>query len=483
MGDSYSGVERRRDMQLRRTLGLFDVALFFVVACSNLQWVATAAASGPSAVLVWIVGGLAMFAPLSIAVVFLSSHHPDEGGLYVWSKRAFGPFAGFLTGWTYWASTLPYFPALLYFAAGNTAFAAGSHAGVLTRTPLYFIVFALGGLAVATIVNIYGLQIGKWLNNAGGIARWTITLLLIALGAAALWRFGSATPITAQTIRPGLQLKDLIFWSVIAFAWTGPEAASFMGGEVSNPRRNIPLGLALAAPAVALIYIAGTVSVLAAVAPQHVDPSSGVMQAIGAIASRFGWGALTPIAALLVGLSCLGSAGVWSGAIARIPFVAGIDDYLPAAFGRMHPRWGSPVAALITQAVISAILIFLGQSGTSVRGAYNVLVSATVITTLIPFVFLFGSAIKMHAEPATPLAIRIWGGKRTVLVSAVVGTVTTLVAIVFAGFPADDDPNKTLAVGKVIGLTAVVLLGGAAIYLAGRRRAAERRSHTLSHTS
>ncbi len=461
-------------MELRRTLGLFDVALFFVVACSNLQWVATAAASGPSSVVVWILGALAMFAPLSIAVVFLSSHHPDEGGLYIWSKRAFGPFAGFLTGWTYWASTLPYFPALLYFAAGNTAFVAGSHVTALTRTPTYFIAFALAGLALATIVNVYGLSIGKWLSNSGGIARWTVTVLLIALGAAAWWRFGSATPITAETIRPGLQLRDLIFWSVIAFAWTGPESVPFMGGEISNPRRSIPLGLALAAPAVALIYIAGTVSVLTVVTPQNVDPASGVMQAIGQIASRFGLNALTPIAAVLVGLSCLGSAGAWCGAIARIPFVAGIDDYLPPVFGRMHPRWGSPVAALITQAVISGILIFLGQSGTSVKGAYTVLVSATVITTLIPFVFLFGSALKMHAEPETSRTIRMWGGKWTVLVAALVGIATTLTAIAFAGFPADDDPNKLLAVGKVIGLTVVMLLAGSAIYFVGRRRAAER---------
>jgi amino acid transporter len=245
-----------------------------------------------------------------------------------------------------------------------------------------------------------------------------------------------------------------------------------MGGEISNPRRNIPLGLALAAPAIALIYIAGTVSVLTAVAPQTVDPSSGIMQAIGQIASRFGLSVVTPIAALLVGLSCIGSASAWSGAIARIPFVAGIDAYLPAAFGRMHPRWGSPIAALTTQAVISAILIFLGQSGTTVKGAYTVLVSSTVITTLIPFVFLFGSALKMHAEPQTTNTTKIWGGKWTVLTAAVVGLATTLIAIVFAGFPADDDPNKVLAVTKVIALTVGVLLSGLAIYSIGRRRAA-----------
>jgi amino acid transporter len=95
-------------MQLRRSLGPVDAVLFFVVAGSNLQWIAAAAAAGPSSLAVWLIGCLAMFVPLSIAVVFLSSHYPDEGGLYVWSKRAFGPFAGFITGWTYWASNLPY---------------------------------------------------------------------------------------------------------------------------------------------------------------------------------------------------------------------------------------------------------------------------------------------------------------------------------------------------------------------------------------
>lgn len=458
-------------MHLRRTLGLLDVVLFFVVVCSNFQWVATAAAAGPSSLAVWVIGGLTMFAPLSIAVVFLSSHYPDEGGLYVWSKRAFGPFVGFITAWTYWASTMPYFPALLYFAAGNALFIAGMRGGALSATPAYFIAVAIGGLALATIVNVYGLEIGKWLNNAGAVARWTITLLLIALGGLAWWKFGSATPIDAHTIRPGLQLKDVIFWSVIAFAWTGPEALPFMGGEVRNARRTIPLGLALAALPIAVIYIAGTLSVLVALAPHDVNPSSGVMQAVGTIATRFHWDALVPIAALFVTLSCFGSAGAWVGTVARIPFVAGIDHYLPSSFGRMHPRWGSPVVSLLTQGAIAAVLIFLGQAGTSVRGAYDVLVSATVITTLIPFLFLFAAAIKFGGTPSGPETIRLFGGKWTVWIGSGIGLFTTLVAIVFAGFPADDDPHKTLSVVKVVGLTVLVLLSGVAFYRAGRRKA------------
>jgi glutamate:GABA antiporter len=457
--------------QLRRSLGLFDVVLFFVVAGSNLQWVATAAAAGASSIPIWILGCFAMFVPLSIAVVFLSSHHPDEGGMYVWSKVAFGPFAGFITGWTYWASNLPYFPALLYFAAGNALFIGGTNGGALSGSPFYFIAVSIAGLALATVVNVYGLEIGKWLNNVGAICRWTVTILLIVIGGLAWWKFGPATPIDTATMRPGLQIKDIIFWSVIAFAWTGPEAMSFMAGEIKNPRRTIPLGLLLAAPAIAVIYILGTIAVLASLASHDVNPSSGVMQAIGSVAGRFGWSVLTPIAALLVTLSCLGSTGAWLGAVARIPFVAGIDHYLPPAFGRVHPRWGAPVVAIVTQAAIAAVFVLLGQGGTSVKGAYDVMVSATVVITMIPFLFLFASAFKLHAERATPLMLRIPGGSITVAIGALVGFATTLIAMILATFPADDDPNKPLAVIKIVGLTAIMLLSGIAVYVIGRRKA------------
>lgn len=458
-------------MQLRRSMGPADAVLFFVVAGSNLQWIAAAAAAGPSSLAVWLIGCLAMFVPLSIAVVFLSSHYPDEGGLYVWSKRAFGPFAGFITGWTYWASNLPYLPALLYFAAGNALFIAGSHGRALSASPLYFIAVAIGGLTLATILNVYGLRIGKWLTNIGGIARWSATLLLMTLGAIAWWRFGSATHLSVAALRPGMQIKDLIFWSVIAFAWTGPEAIAFMGGEIQRPRRTIPIALAIAAPLIAAIYIAGTLSLLVAAVPHDINPSSGVMDGVSRIAARFGWSALTPFVALLVALSCIGSVGAWLGAIARIPFVAGIDRYLPDAFGRMHPRWGSPVAALVTQAAIAALFIFLGQGGTSVSGAYDVLVSSTVIITLLPFLFLFASALKLRGAVGSPAEIRIPGGAATIFVASCIGLATTLVAIVFAGFPAANDPNKTLAVVKVVGLTVLVLAAGLAIYVRGRRNA------------
>lgn len=447
-------------MQLRRAMGPLDAVLFFIVASANLQWIAAAAVTGPSALTVWLIGGVAMFAPLAVVVVALSRKYPDEGGLYVWCRIAFGPFAGFITGWTYWASNLPFFAALLYFAAGNSLFMGSSHGDVPTASPSYYIEFSFAGLTIATLLNLYGLSIGKWLNNAGGAARWAATLILIVVAIVAFRHFGSATQMTLRDLRPGIQLKDLIFWSVIAFAWTGPESIAFMSGEIVAPRRTIPLALTIAAPIIAAIYLLGTLAVL--VTARNLDPSMGVMQAIAHGDARLGWSALTEIAAFLVALSCVGGTGAWLGAVSRIPFVAGIDRYLPPVFARMHPRWNSPVAALLSLAVLAAVFVVLGQSGTTVRGAYDVMVSATVIVTMVPFLLLFASALKL-------------GGNASVAIAAIVGLLTTCVAIVFAGIPAADDPNKALAIIKVIGSTAVILAAGAAIYWRGRRHAVESR--------
>lgn len=457
--------------ELKRSLGLADVALFFVVAGSNFQWVATAAGAGPSSLPVWVLGCAVMFVPIAIAVVYLSSHYPDEGGMYVWSKRAFGPFAGFMTGWTYWTSNLPFFPTLLYFTAGNALFISGGTGGALAASAPYFIGVSIGGLALGTILNVFGLDVGKWLNNVGATSRWLATLLLIGLGVFAWWKFGPATPITAATMRPGFRIQDLIFWSIIAFAWTGPESMSFMAGEVKNPRRSIPLGLAIAAPAIGVIYIMGTIAVLAAMKPGDVNSTSGVMQAIGHVADRIGWSVLTPIAAVLVTLSCLGSVGAWLGAVARIPFVAGIDRYLPKAFGRMHPRWGSPVVALVSQAAIAAVFIFLGQGGNTVKVAYDTLVGSTLIITFIPFLLLFASAIRLHGDPNSPQVARIPGGRFTVVVSAVVGFLTTVGGIILAFIPSNDIPDKPRFVVTIAFLTLLMVGGGVAVYAFGRRRA------------
>lgn len=459
------------DVHLSRSLGIGDVVLYFVTACSSLQWVAAAAAAGPSSLVVWVIAAFAMFLPVSVCTVALAARFPDEGGMYVWSKMAFGPFAGFLTGWTYWTSNLPYFAGMLYFAAGSALWVSGGGVHGLAASPAWFIGFAVLGLGFATVLNIYGLGVSKWLSNAGAIARCAALLLLAVLGAVAWRRYGAATSIDAASIRPGLGLNDLIFWASIAFAMTGPESASFMGGEIRDPQRTVPRALLRAAPLILAIYIGGTLAVLVSVPWQQTSAMYGVMEAVDRVGGRLGLAWLTPLAAILIVITCLGSAGAWLGSVARIPFVAGLDHFLPSSFGRLHPRYGSPANALMVQTAIAMAFAVMGQAGTSVKGAYEVLVSLMVIGLMIPYLFLFTATIRLSGGKQAARGLRIPGGRYTIVAAALLGLGTTMGAIILAVVPRPDEPNKVLAVIKIVGMTAAMLAGGVAIYLGGKRRA------------
>jgi len=450
-------------------MGFRDLLLFYVVAGISLRWIATAAAAGPSSIVVWIGCWLGFYIPLALSVIELSSRYPQEGGFYVWCKHAFGPFSGFIAAWTYWTSNLPYFPTVLYFAASNVLFMRSSWAH-LSGSAAYYVVFSLLALGLATVLNIIGLNIGKWLHNLGALAMWIPAGIIVVMGFISWRRFGSATSFAPHNLVPSTHLNDIIFWSVLMFALTGSESASLMGEEIKNPRRTIPVALLTAGVTIAASYILGTVGVLLALPASEVGNLQGLMQAISHTAGRIGFEAIVPIAALLIALSNLGGASAFLTSVARLPFVAGIDHFLPPIFGSLHPRWRTPWFSLLLQFVLGGVFVFLGQAGTSVKGAYDVLVSMSVITAVFPFLFLFAAMFKLQNEPAGPEVIRVPGGKPVARLLASMGLLATSLAIALSLLPPPDEPNKPLAVIKIVGSTALILGVGSWIYWLGERK-------------
>jgi amino acid transporter len=454
----------------KRVMGFRDLVLFYVVTGISLRWIATAAAAGPSSILIWIGAWAAFYLPLALSVLELSSRYPNEGGLYVWSKKAFGDFSGFISAWAYWTSNLPYFPAVLYFAASNILYMRSSLAHLQSNATFY-ILFSLITLTVATAMNVVGLDVGKWLHNVGALAMWIPVLVIVGMGAVAWHRFGSANAFTAHTMTPSLRLNDIIFWSLLIFGLGGCETASFMGEEIKNARKIVPWALITAGMTIAFCYMVGTAAVLVAIPAAEVGNLQGLMQAVSKTATRIGWDAAIPFTAFLIALSNVGACGAYLAAVARLPFVAGIDRFLPASFGALHPRWKTPWVALVTQFVLGVLFIFLGQAGTTVKGAYDVLASMTVITYFIPYLFVFAAMIKLQREPAGPEVIRVPGGKPVAVFISVVGFLTTLLTIGLSVLPQPDEPDKPLAVVKIVGGSIVLMAAGAWLYWAGKRRA------------
>ncbi|HYH45231.1 MAG TPA: APC family permease [Thermoanaerobaculia bacterium] len=464
-------VEEEPRPRLRRAMGLFDLILFYVATSFSLRWIATAAATGPGALAVWGIACLAFFVPLALAVLELSSRHPDQGGIYVWTKRAFGGFSGFMAGWLYWSSNLPYLPSLLYFGAANALFVGGDSWQRLADDRGYFLLVSLLGLGVAVAVNVVGLDVGKWLHNLGAVGQWLPAAALVGLGVVSFTRFGSATEFTAASLLPDFSFKDVIFWSTMAFAFGGVESASNMSEEIRDARRNVPRALLAGGLLIAAVYVLATAALLVALPQSEVTGLQGILQAITRVGARLGLEGLGPPVAVLVTLGVLGTTGAWFAATARLPFVAGLDRYLPPAFGRLHPRWGTPHVALLVQAAVAAVICVLGQAGTTVKGAYEVLVSMGIISYFIPYLFLFAALIKLQREPAGPEVVRVPGGRPVALLVGGLGFATTTASIVFACIPAADEPHKALAAAKTIGLSLLLAAVGAAVYAAGVRRA------------
>ena len=455
--------------KLKRALGFRDLVLFYVASGLSLRWIATAAASGPSAIAVWLTALLGFFVPLAACVLDLSARYPAEGGLYIWTREAFGPFSAFISGWTYWMSNLPYFPSVLFFAASSLLY-VGAPMQRLAESQIYFLLFTVVMLTLITVLNVLGLGTGKWLNNFGAVGGMIPAAILIMLGVISLVRFGSATHFTLSAMVPRPGMKNLIFLSTIFFAFGGCEAGSFMGDEIREPRRVIPRSLFVAGLILGIGYIAGTMSMLVALPAERISGLGGFMTAVDFLSRRLGMGVLVVPIAMLVAVSNVGAASAYLSSTARLPFVAGVHRYLPAVFGRIHPRFGTPYVAIIFYGAAGILFGLLGQAGASIRGAYDMLVSMAVITYFIPYLFLFASAIRLQGEPLPADGFRLPGGKRTIISLGCVGLLSTACTIVLSLFPAEDDAHPTATFLKVVIMTVALLGVGIAVYRSSHRR-------------
>ena len=458
-------------LSLKRGIRFPDLVLFYVVASLSIRWTAMAAAAGPSILIVWVGALIGFFIPLAACVMELSSRHPDEGGLYIWTREAFGDFPGFIAAWTYWMSNLPLFPSLLYFGAASGLLAFGPSAQTLSADPLYFVVFSLFWLAVITLLNIRGVNAGKWLNNIGALGSLIPLSVLMLLAAASWWRFGPATHITAASLMPHWSLGNAVFWSSVFLAFTGVEAGSAMGGEIQNPRRAIPWAILVAGAIITVGYIGGTFALMVALPSQAVGGPGGFVNGIQMLCAHLGLGWLLAPVALFVTLNAVGGAAANLSSTARLPFVVGIHHYLPDAFGWTHPRYRTPWVAIGVYGAAGMMMALVGQTGTSVRGAYEVLVSMTILSTFVPFLFVFAAMIRLQSRPVGPHVKRVPGGKPVAIALGCLGLASTVLTLVLSVVPAGDEPNKPLAVAKVVGGTLVLIGAGVVVFVGARLKA------------
>ncbi|HJQ25912.1 MAG TPA: APC family permease [Blastocatellia bacterium] len=461
--------------RLRRVMGLRDLVLFYIIAVVGLRWMPTAATLGPSALALWLLCFACFFLPLAFTVAELSSRYPEEGGIYVWVKQTCGDFQAFITGWAYWMTNIFVFPAVLLFGASNVVHAVAPRAAYASSKSL-LVALAFLAIVIAITLNIVGLNVARWLHNAGGLlGNWLTAAILIVMGMVAWLKFGPATDFHLPNLKPKLgSLSDILLLSNMAFAFAGLESASSMSEEVRDPKRNIPRALLLAGASITFIYVVGTVSLLLALPQDKTSQLVGITDAIRVSGERTvgaGFGAgLGTLSGLLLFISETAGLSAWMAAIARLPFAVGLDGLLPRAFTRLHPRWHTPYVALLFGGGGIGLLLIASLAGQQAEQAYRMLVSLGVILYFIPYLYLFAALIRSQRQPAAEGVIRVPGGRGGAYVVGATGFLVTALSIVLACLPGKEVEDRAIFFIKIFGAVGITLLAGAVVYALGRRR-------------
>ena len=457
---------------LRRTLGVMDLVFLNIAAILGIRWLSTAAQMGPRSLVLWLLAVLIFFIPLGLTVMELSSRDADEGGIYRWTKTAFGETHGFIVGWTYWINNLFYFPGLLLFIAGALLFLGGDRWTGLAGSGAYNAVVSLALLWLVVIANVLGLSKGKWIQNIGAMATTAVFILLVGGGVWAWAKFGSATDFSAAPMMPNLgEFATLTFFATMTFAFSGLELGPVLGGEIKDPKRSLPKALLISGLAIATIYILGTWMLMVAVPEGSINVITGIPQALAAIGERISLPVVAAVGALLVVISSIGGLGAWFSGVARIPYVIGIDRYLPSALGNTHPKYGSPHVALITQGVVSTLLIFAAVAEATIEEAYVILLDMTIILYFIPYLYMFAllPALRIKAKGNNEGVRLVPGGTAGLVICSALGFAATLLSVVLALLPPEGSENPGMFVLKVGGGCLLFIAVGLAFYIRNKR--------------
>jgi amino acid transporter len=420
---------------LKRVLRLSDLSFFLIAALVNLNSVPVVASAGPVALVLWLAGFFLFFIPQAIAVLELSNRAPQEGGIYVWNKKAWGDFHGFVSGWAYWVNNIFYVPTLLFYIIGFILYVGGNSTSSLASNPFFMMSISLGLLWVITYLNIRGFGVGKWIQNLGASGTFITAATILVIGIITAFTHGASNDISIASIVPSLgNWQFLALLSIVCLNYVGLELGSVIADEIKNPVKNIPRAVMIAGTSTILLFLVVTSSLLIAIPYKEIGIIEGILQGIEHAASAIGFGWIVFPMAILMIMNAAGNTSAWLSGAARIPFVIGIDKYLPAALGSIHAKHNTPHVALIVQGIASSFVIVIAAIGSSVGDMYLFLLQTTVVLQLIPYVYMFASLIKVRTTYGNEN--EYFKNKIITLAAGFIGGGMSMLGIAFAFVPA-----------------------------------------------
>lgn len=450
----------------RRVMGLVDVTLFTVSAMLVVDQLTASASIGTDTIGWWLLAIVFFLVPYGLITAELATTYPEQGGIYVWAKRAFGRRWAARTTYWYWVNVGLWMPSVFLLFAGLfcqlfihrwTDWPAG-------KWPQVAIALALTWAVVG--VGIMRLEIGKWVNNIGAILKVAI---IFALGAGGIFfaiRHGSANTIDGGSFLPSLDVTKS-YLPVIIYLLMGFELVSSMAGEVKDPQKQLPRALLTSGASIAFLYVFATVGILLALPLGKLELVQGLIETFREIFGRTGLG---EVVVYILGIGALytyfTNMTTWTMGANRAAAEAANDGELPKILAREHPVHKTPVAAfLITGLISTGVLIGTALFISSQDNLFFAIFAASSVIFLLPYLLMFPAvAVLRRKDPDRERPFRIPGGDRVVIALATLTTLVIAAATVLFLWPEiPHAPAEWSYTGPLLAIVVVALAVGEAI--------------------
>jgi glutamate:GABA antiporter len=435
-------LERPSDQQhlLRRELGRFDTVLFLISAMVVLDTIG-AVSIGGTQVLTWLgVLCLTFFVPSALVTAELGAALPQEGGAYVWVRRAFGRRAASLTSLLYWSGTPVWVGGSVVIIALAVV---ETFLGPMPTAARYG--FGLAFIAAATASGMVPLRYGKWVPGSGALTQ----IALLGFFTVSAVGYGVRHGVHGFTLG-GLAPTPQAFFAVVPvllYSFIGAELPSSAGEEMRDPRRDVPAAILQAGIAQTVMYAVPVVAVLAVVPERQLTSLGGFVDALRTVLTVYGGSvgpdgvvALTGTGAVLGQVTAvafvwvlLASAATWSMAAARTQAAACADGAGPRVLGRISAATGVPVVMTGVCGAASAATFVAGLAATraDAQAYFTVALTGAITFDLLAFLLIYPSFLVLRLRsPELSRPFRVPGGRGAAWLVTVLATAWTAVAAV-----------------------------------------------------
>ncbi|WP_399553255.1 APC family permease [uncultured Propionibacterium sp.] len=400
---------QRQTGRLQRTLGRFDIVFLIFSAVVGLEMLGSVSAQGPQT-FTWLVFLIIVFlVPYALIFAETGSAFPGEGGVYLWTRRAFGRPAAAVASALTWITQPVWVGGSMAFLNAEAArtYLVGFEEG---SGPDY--AFKLGFIWITVLAAILSLSKAKWIPTVGAffklgfIALFVITAIVYGLR-------GGVQPLTGSDFAPTRE-GFITLIPLLLFAFLGFESSSSASGEMKNAQRDVSVSVLRSSAMAGVFYTIPVLTILLVVPPSRIDGVSGLLAAVSAVFSVYGPAApaMMTVAVAMFTLANIGQGAAWMIMSDRMQAMAAADgSFFGGFFGRFHPGLGTPVRVNLLSGAVSTAFMIAAMSLTGSSAAlFDVVLGVSITTYLFSYLIVIPAAMKLRlSEPGVERPFRVPG--------------------------------------------------------------------------